>query len=36
MSEQLLLALKQRVCFEFTGLNMYFLTLRILNILRLP
>jgi len=36
MFEQLLLALKSRVCPEFTVLNVYFLSLRILNNLRLP
>jgi len=35
MLEQLLLALKNRVCPEFTVLNMYFLSFRILNNLRL-
>jgi len=36
MIGQLLLALKDRVCPEFTVLNMYFLLLRIFNNLRLP
>jgi len=36
MFEQLLLALKNRVCPEFTVLNMYFLSFRILSNLRLP
>jgi len=36
MFEQLLLALKNRVCPEFTVLNMYFLSFRILNNLLLP
>jgi len=36
MFEQLLLALKNRVCPESTVLNVYFLSLRILNNLRLP
>ena len=34
--EQLVLALKNRVCPEFTVLNIYFLSFRILNNLRLP
>jgi len=34
--EQLVLALKKRVCTEFTVLNIYFLSFRILNNLRLP
>jgi len=33
---QVLLALKNRVCSEFTVLNIYFLSFRILNNLRLP
>jgi len=36
MFEQLLFALKSRVCPEFTLLNMYFLSFRILNNLCLP
>ena len=36
MFEQLLFALKNRVCSEFTVLNMYFLSFRILNNLCLP
>jgi len=36
MFEQLLLSLKNKVCPEFTVLNMYFLSFRILNNLRLP
>ena len=34
--EQLALALKNRVCPEFTAMNIYFLSFRILNNLRLP
>jgi len=34
--EQLVLALKKRVCPEFTVLNMHFLSFRILNSLHLP
>jgi len=34
--EQLVLALKESVCPEFTVLNIYFLSFRILNNLRLP
>jgi len=34
--EQLVLALKKKVCPEFTVLNIYFLSFRILNYLRLP
>ena len=36
MFQQLLFALKNRVCPEFTVLNMYFLSFKILNNLRLP
>ena len=36
ISEQLVLALKNRVCPEFTVLNIYLLSFRILNNLRLP
>jgi len=36
ISEQLVLALKKRVCTEFTVLNIYFLSFRILNNLHLP
>jgi len=36
MFEQFVLALKNRVCLEFTVLNMYFLSFIILNNLRLP
>jgi len=34
--EELVLALKNRVCSEFTVLNLYFLLFRILNKLRVP
>jgi len=34
--EQLVLSLKNRVCPEFTVLNIYFLSFRILNNLRMP